>query len=80
MDKNEIKKRINAIENGADFGEIDFGDAFANAYFKYKLIEVVDREKGIIKVMDISQRLKPVFNTDVCGLYIHGIDKLTFED
>lgn len=65
--KEEGIKELGLIEGGAKFGYIDPMDMFGG-YFPCELLEVMDREKFIIKVREIS--VNKITITDVFGLYI----------
>ena len=61
------KEKLSKIENGAKFGYIDFRD-WEDSYYPCELLEVIDRDKFIIKIREKSINQEEV--CDVFGLHI----------
>jgi hypothetical protein len=62
---------LNKIKEGGKFGYPDFYDCCGESYFPCELLEVVDEERFIIKIREIS--INKVDITDVFGLTVVGV-------
>lgn len=69
----DINERLRKIRNGASFGEYSVYD---DAIFPYEFLEIIDDTKGKIKVMDVSQKERPIFVTNVNDVSILEVDAI----
>lgn len=66
------KKYLNKIKEGGKFGYPDFYDYYGEvSYYPCELLEVIDEERFIIKIREIS--INKVETTDVFGLTVVGV-------
>lgn len=66
----DVDIKLQLIKNGSKFGEWANEPFDLNAYFPYKLIEILDEEQGIIRVQEPLCVGKPIRIECVAGLYV----------
>lgn len=65
IQQEEIRKRIQSIKNGVEFGEVG---AHYNEYYPCRFIRVIDEEHGIIEFEEVS--IHKVYRESVLNLFI----------
>lgn len=66
-----IEKRLQYIEEGANFG---YRDGYGDGYYPSKLIKILDRETGYIRFLEPS--INKTHEDSVINVYIDGVDKI----
>lgn len=65
VQQEEIRKRIQSIKNGIEFGEIG---THYNEYYPCRFIRVIDEERGVIEFEEVS--IHKVYRESVLNLFV----------